>query len=167
MSKLTQLQILQNKIASKKDLHWILNLWRFKGHRIVFTNGCFDIIHRGHIEYLAEAADLGDKLIIGLNSDTSMKLQGKGANRPLQDELSRSEIIASLQFVDLVVLFDSDTPYELIKLVQPDVLVKGADYKIEDIVGHDLVLNKGGEVKRISFIEGYSTTKIIEKAKKD
>lgn len=167
MSKLTQLQILQNKIASKEDLHWILNLWRFKGHRIVFTNGCFDIIHRGHIEYLAEAADLGDKLIIGLNSDTSMKLQGKGANRPLQDELSRSEIIASLQFVDLIVLFDSDTPYELIKLVQPDVLVKGADYKIEDIVGHDLVLNKGGEVKRISFIEGYSTTKIIEKAKKD
>lgn len=165
--KLTNLQILQSKIIEHKDLNLLLNLWRFKNFKLVFTNGCFDLLHRGHIEYLANAADLGDKLIIGLNTDQSVQRQGKGKNRPIQDEVSRSLILASLHFVDLVVLFDEDTPFEIIQKIQPDVLVKGADYKVEEIVGHDIVQAKGGEVRQISFIEGYSTSKIIDKAKTD
>ncbi|MAY84229.1 MAG: D-glycero-beta-D-manno-heptose 1-phosphate adenylyltransferase [Flavobacteriales bacterium] len=162
-----QLQIIQNKIVARDELSALLNRWRFKEQKIVFTNGCFDIIHRGHIEYLANASDLGHKLVIGLNTDASVQRQGKGKNRPLQDELSRATILAALHFVDLVVFFDEDTPLKLIESIQPDVLVKGADYAIEDIVGHEIVLQKGGEVKTISFIEGYSTSTIIEKAKTD
>jgi rfaE bifunctional protein nucleotidyltransferase chain/domain len=164
---LKQLEIINHKIVSSEDLALILNRWRFKEEKVVFTNGCFDIIHRGHIEYLAQAADLGDKLVLGLNTDASVKRQGKGKNRPLQDETSRSLVLAALHFVDLVVLFDEDTPLSLIELVQPDVLVKGADYAIEDIVGHEIVLKKGGEVSTINFLEGYSTSSIIEKAKTD
>ncbi len=164
---LKKVQVSQNKIVDKEDLHWILNQWRFKDHKLVFTNGCFDILHKGHVEYLANAADQGDKLIIAVNTDASVSRQNKGKNRPLQDQSSRTLLLASLHFVDLVVLFDEDTPLELIKLVQPDVLVKGADYEIKDIVGHEIVQAKGGEVKRISFLEGYSTSKIIEKAKTD
>ncbi len=152
---------------ARDELSALLNRWRFKEQKIVFTNGCFDIIHRGHIEYLANASDLGHKLVIGLNTDASVQRQGKGKNRPLQDELSRATILAALHFVDLVVFFDEDTPLKLIESIQPDVLVKGADYAIEDIVGHEIVLQKGGEVKTISFIEGYSTSTIIEKAKTD
>lgn len=167
MSRLTNLQILQSKIVEKEELSFILNRWRLKDHTVVFTNGCFDLLHRGHIEYLANAADLGTKLIIGLNTDESVRRQGKGANRPLQDEVSRSLLLASLHFVDLVIMFDEDTPLDLIKSIQPDILVKGADYKVEEIVGHKEVQAYGGKVERISFIEGYSTTKIIEKAKTD
>lgn len=164
---LKQLKIIKHKIVSSEDLPLILNRWRFKERKVVFTNGCFDILHRGHIEYLAQASDLGDKLVLGLNTDASVKRQGKGNNRPLQDEKSRSLVLAALHFIDLVVLFDEDTPLKLIELIQPDILVKGADYAIEDIVGHEVVLEKGGEVKTISFIEGYSTSQIIEKAKTD
>jgi len=164
---LQKTEISQKKIVELEDLPRILNLWRFKSHKIVFTNGCFDILHRGHVEYLAEAADQGSKLIIGLNTDSSVKRQGKGKNRPLQDQDSRASILASLQFVDLIILFDEDTPLSLIELIQPDILVKGADYEIEDIVGHEVVQKNGGEVKRISFLEGYSTSSIIEKAKTD
>ena len=164
---LQKTEISQKKIVELEDLPRILNLWRFKSHKIVFTNGCFDILHRGHVEYLAEAADQGSKLIIGLNTDSSVKRQGKGKNRPLQDQDSRASILASLHFVDLIILFDEDTPLSLIELIQPDILVKGADYEIKDIVGHEVVQKNGGEVKRISFLEGYSTSSIIEKAKTD
>jgi rfaE bifunctional protein nucleotidyltransferase chain/domain len=141
-----------------------LKVWRNDHKKIVFTNGCFDILHRGHVDYLAKAADLGDVLIIGVNTDSSVS-KLKGPHRPIQDEQSRMQILAALGFVDAVILFDEETPYQLIKLVQPDVLVKGSDYKPEDIVGFDIVANKGGAVKTIDFIPGYSTSLIEQKIK--
>jgi rfaE bifunctional protein nucleotidyltransferase chain/domain len=140
----------------------LVNEWREKNQKIVFTNGCFDLLHLGHIDYLAKAKDLGDKLIIGVNTDDSVR-RLKGVYRPLQDENSRLHILAALEFVDAVILFNEDTPYELIKKIQPDVLVKGADYKIEDIVGYDIVTSRGGSVKTIEYLEGYSTTSIEQK----
>jgi rfaE bifunctional protein nucleotidyltransferase chain/domain len=130
--------------------------------KVVFTNGCFDILHLGHIEYLAKAANLGDVLVIGMNSDHSVH-RIKGDSRPINDEHSRSMVLASLEFVTAVVLFDEETPYELIKIIQPDILVKGRDYKIKEIVGHDIVLAKGGKVKTIELTLGYSTTGIEQK----
>ena len=130
--------------------------------KVVFTNGCFDIIHRGHIEYLSKASEFGGQLIIGLNSDASVtRLKGEG--RPVQDENSRALILASLEFVDFVILFEEDTPLELIRQVQPEVLIKGGDYKPEEIVGYDIVTQKGGEVYCLEFIDGYSSSKIISK----
>lgn len=139
-----------------------LGLWNFKEEKIVFTNGCFDIIHRGHIDYLSKAKDLGSKLIIGLNTDASVK-RLKGDDRPINDEYSRALLLAAFGFVDLIVFFDEETPYELIKFIQPDILVKGNDYKPEDIVGYDILKAKNGEVKTLDFIEGFSSTSIIEK----
>ena len=136
--------------------------WREQNQKIVFTNGCFDLLHLGHVDYLAKAKDLGDRLVIGVNSDASVK-RLKGEFRPLQDENSRLHLLAALEVVDAVVLFDEDTPYELIKKIQPDILVKGADYKIENIVGYDIVTSRGGSVKTIEFIEGYSTTNIEQR----
>ncbi|HXC05558.1 MAG TPA: D-glycero-beta-D-manno-heptose 1-phosphate adenylyltransferase [Bacteroidia bacterium] len=162
----THLDIIQKRIFTAERLAPQLLTWRFHSQKIVFTNGCFDILHRGHIDYLSKAADCGNILIIGLNSDASTKKLNKGASRPIQDETSRALILASLHFVSAVVLFDEDTPYELIKLIQPDVLVKGADYKIEQIAGHDIVQAKGGEVKLIPFLEGFSTSGIEQKIKK-
>ncbi|MEI6882038.1 MAG: D-glycero-beta-D-manno-heptose 1-phosphate adenylyltransferase [Bacteroidota bacterium] len=138
--------------------------WHKAGEKIVFSNGCFDLIHRGHIDYLAKAADMGTKLVLGLNTDASVS-KLKGPHRPIQDEQSRQFILSALAFVDAVTLFDEETPYELIKLVQPDVLVKGSDYKPENIVGYDVVMAKGGEVKTIDYIEGYSTSGIEKKIK--
>lgn len=158
------LEILKEKIIQQSELKWTVNRWRFKGEKLVFTNGCFDILHQGHIDYLSKAKDLGSKLIIGLNSDDSVKRLNKGSNRPLQSQESRALLLAALHFVDLVVIFDEDTPLELIKKVEPDVLVKGSDYKIEEIVGHEIVQSKGGEVKTIDYLAGFSTTSIIEKA---
>jgi len=135
-------------------------MWKFQSRKIVFTNGCFDILHRGHIEYLSKARDLGDVLIIGLNTDSSVK-RIKGGNRPVQDETSRAMILASLRFVEAVVLFDEDTPHNLISLVKPDVLVKGGDYTEETIVGADIVRASGGEVVTVPLTEGYSTTQIL------
>ncbi|MDX9798942.1 MAG: D-glycero-beta-D-manno-heptose 1-phosphate adenylyltransferase, partial [Bacteroidales bacterium] len=132
--------------------------------KIVFTNGCFDIIHRGHVDYLSKAKDLGDILIIGLNTDQSVR-NIKGNTRPIQDENSRAIILASMQFVDAIVFFSEPTPYTLIKEIQPDILVKGADYKKEDIVGYDIVSQRGGKVETIEFIEGYSTSNIERKIK--
>jgi rfaE bifunctional protein nucleotidyltransferase chain/domain len=129
--------------------------------RTVFTNGCFDILHRGHIEYLQKAKTFGDKLVVGLNSDASVR-RLKGEARPIQDEQSRKIILEALRFVDEVIIFDEDTPYELIKKIQPDVLVKGADYKPEDIVGYDIVKAKGGEVRTVEFVDGHSTSRIVE-----
>jgi len=139
-------------------------VWKFLNHKIVFTNGCFDILHRGHIDYLAKAADEGDILVIGLNTDDSVR-KIKGDNRPVNDEETRAMTLGALGFVDAVILFDEETPYELIKSVQPDVLVKGADYKEEDIVGYDIVTASGGEIKTIELLEGFSTTGLIDRLK--
>ncbi|MBE9469538.1 MAG: D-glycero-beta-D-manno-heptose 1-phosphate adenylyltransferase [Bacteroidetes bacterium] len=157
-----KLELIKSKIIDKVNLKTMLPLWKFKNDKIAFTNGCFDIIHRGHIEYLAKAASCGDKLIIGLNTDESVR-RLKGETRPLQDEYSRALVLASLSFVDNVILFNEDTPYELIKFIQPDILIKGSDYKPEDIVGYDIVKDKHGKVITIDFIDGYSTTNIIKK----
>ena len=159
------LPFIEIKIAyTAKEAENTLSLWRFKDDKIVFTNGCFDILHKGHIEYLAKAASLGTKLVIGLNTDASVK-RLKGDSRPVNDENARALFLASLVFVDKVILFDTDTPRDLIDFVQPDVLVKGGDYKPEEIVGYDIVKAKGGEIVTLDFVEGYSTTSLIEKMK--
>lgn len=158
-----------NKISSKilntEMLLKSLEDWNKVGRKVVFTNGVFDILHLGHVDYLSKAADKGDILIVGVNSDISVKSLGKGSTRPINDEVSRSTIIAALAFVDAVVIFQESTPYELIKTVQPDVLVKGSDYKPEDIVGYDIVTAKDGEIITINFLPGYSTTLIEKKIK--
>ena len=151
-----------DKIFTLPELLEQLQLWRNQGQKIVFTNGCFDLLHLGHVDYLEKARQLGDKLVLGLNTDESIS-SIKGPNRPLQDEMSRARVMASLLFVDAVVLFDSDTPLELIKAVQPDVLVKGDDYAVEQIVGHEEVVKAGGEVKTVPLVTGYSTTNIVKK----
>lgn len=153
-----------DKILTPGQLPELLAQWRQQRLRLVFTNGCFDLLHLGHVDYLEKARQLGDKLIVGLNTDASVR-RLKGPSRPLQDEMSRSRIMASLLFVDAVVLFDEDTPYELIRQVAPDILVKGDDYTVENIVGHDLVLQSGGDVKTISLVKGYSTSGIINRMK--
>ena len=157
------LSLAESKIVrDKEELRGILNLWRFKNEKLVFTNGCFDIVHRGHVEYLSRAASLGTKLIIGLNTDASVK-RLKGENRPVNDEYSRALLLSSFIFVEKVVYFDEDTPLELIKYIQPDFLVKGSDYKPENIVGYDIVKNKGGEIVTIDFVNGFSSTSILNK----
>ncbi|MDD2631061.1 MAG: D-glycero-beta-D-manno-heptose 1-phosphate adenylyltransferase [Bacteroidales bacterium] len=155
---------IQSKIfpQANDDLGRLVAYWKFKNQKIVFTNGCFDILHRGHIDYLAKAADLGNVLVVGLNADASVS-RLKGAGRPVQDQDGRALVLAALRFVSAVVLFDEDTPYQLIKAVQPDVLVKGSDYKTDDIVGADIVKAKGGSVQTIDFLEGYSTSGIIRR----
>lgn len=148
----------------KEEVSGLMDVWKYMGLKTVFTNGCFDIIHLGHIDYLARAASLGGKLVIGLNTDASVS-KLKGPNRPVQDEKSRALILAALQFVDAVILFDEETPKELISFLIPDILVKGSDYSIDQIVGADVVLNNGGRVETMDFVPGYSTSKIIEKIK--
>jgi rfaE bifunctional protein nucleotidyltransferase chain/domain len=161
---MSKIKNIHEKIFNQGQLRSRLNMWRFLENKIVFTNGCFDIIHLGHIDYLAKAADLGDKLIIGLNSDKSTR-NIKGPNRPITDESSRSIILASFSFVDAIVLFDEETPLELIKAVMPDILVKGADYSIDQIVGADIVVQNGGRVQTLNYLPGYSTTLIEQKIK--
>ncbi|TAJ13282.1 D-glycero-beta-D-manno-heptose 1-phosphate adenylyltransferase [Marinilabiliaceae bacterium JC017] len=153
---------IKSKIAGQKTAAELVGNWQAKGEKVVFTNGCFDIVHRGHVDYLSRAADLGQRMVLGLNTDASVA-RLKGPDRPIVDEESRAILLAALQFIDLVVFFDEDTPYELIKAVQPDILVKGSDYKAEDIVGYDIVTGRGGTVETISFVEGFSTTNIIDK----
>lgn len=154
---------IENKIIrQKEELNSILNQWKFKDEKIVFTNGCFDILHRGHVEYLAKAAALGTKLIIGLNTDASVK-RLKGENRPINDQEARAIVLSSLIFTDKIVFFDENTPLELIRFIQPDILVKGSDYKPEDIVGYDIVKAKGGEIITIDLTAGFSTTSILKK----
>ena len=162
---MSHLNKINSKIFSLDDLKNQVNAWKQAGEEVVFTNGCFDIIHRGHIEVLAQTADLGDRLIIGLNSDTSIqKLKGK--NRPIIEEQSRAILLASLEFVDAVVIFSEDTPLKLISALLPDVLAKGGDYEIETIVGHEIVQQNGGKVKLVAFVDGISSTTIIDKIKK-
>ncbi len=162
---MNKLEFIQSKIYKWEDLSRTIAIWKFKDRKIVFTNGCFDILHKGHVTYLAEAAELGDNLIVGLNSDESVKKLHKGPGRPIQDQDSRALILASLHHVSAVILFDEETPAELIKRVQPDVLVKGGDWKPEQIVGYDTVKANGGEVVSIDFVPGYSTTSIEQKIK--
>lgn len=146
--------------AAKTQTQW----WQDQGLEIVFTNGCFDLLHFGHLHYLAAARALGDKLIVGINSPASVG-RLKGANRPINDEATRLYTLAALSFVDLVVSFSEDTPAELIQTLVPDILVKGGDYKIDEIVGADTVLEKGGQVKTLDFVPGYSTSLIEQKIK--
>lgn len=163
---MTHLEKIQSKIYKDSfQCESLLKQWRENKEQIVFSNGCFDILHQGHIVYLAKAAELGTKLIIGLNTDASIR-RLKGENRPINSENERALLLAALRFVDMVVFFEEDTPYKLIQTVVPDVLVKGADYKAEDIVGYDIVTQNGGRVETITLEEGFSTTGVIEKIKK-
>ncbi len=151
-------------IVEFDEIEKISKVLKKQGKIIVFTNGCFDILHRGHIEYLAKAKEFGDVLIVGLNSDSSVeRLKGKG--RPINSQEDRSKILDSLKPVDYVVIFEEDTPLQLIQIIQPDVLVKGGDYKLEDIIGAEFVLTHGGRVEIVPYLEGKSTTKIIEQIK--
>jgi rfaE bifunctional protein nucleotidyltransferase chain/domain len=154
---------LKEKIVSQDQALNELKTWREKNKKIVFTNGCFDIIHPGHIDYLSQARDLGDILVLGLNTDQSVKRLNKGSNRPINDERTRAYVLAGLASVDLIVFFDEETPYNLIKLLQPNVLVKGKDYEVEKIIGFDILKENGGEVITIPFLEGYSTSSLIKK----
>lgn len=148
-------------LSREQVVPWILAR-RGQGQRIVFTNGVFDLLHPGHVRYLAEARALGDTLIVGLNSDRSARAQGKGPDRPIHPEDERAEVLDGLASVDAVVIFDEDTPHDIIAAVQPDVLVKGADWGPDDIVGRDIVEGRGGRVVRVPLAEGYSTSAILE-----
>jgi len=159
------LDLIQSKIFSQDQLSISILNWKKEKKKIVFTNGCFDLIHKGHIEYLARAKNFGDKLIIGLNSDNSVK-RLKGEQRPINTQEARALLLASFVFTDAVVVFDEDTPEKIIQLYSPDVLVKGGDYKYNEIVGAEYVTNHGGKVEIIPFVEGYSSTNIIKNISK-
>jgi len=148
-----------------KNNYSTINKIKSEGKKIVFTNGCFDLLHVGHIKYLSQAKDLGDILIIGLNSDKSVK-KLKGNNRPINSFEDRAKLLAALKSVDLVIKFEEQTPENLIKEIIPDVLVKGGDYDIEEIVGYQTVIDNGGQVKTLSFYDGYSSTNYIDKINK-
>lgn len=153
----------RSKIMSLSDAVAQRAEWKNKGQKVVFTNGVFDLIHPGHVIYLAEAKAQGDKLILGLNNDVSAKMLGKGSHRPINHEEARAIVMAGLEMIDAIVLFGQSTPLELITALNPDVLVKGGDYTIENIVGSDIVLDAGGEVLSLKFVDGYSTTAIEQK----
>jgi D-beta-D-heptose 7-phosphate kinase/D-beta-D-heptose 1-phosphate adenosyltransferase len=156
--------VASSRIVSKSAIVRIANQARKSKKRIVFTNGVFDILHRGHVQYLTKAKAFGDLLIVGMNTDASVK-RLKGPSRPLQPEKDRAYILSSLRCVDYIVLFGEDTPDKIIRAIKPDVLVKGADYKIADIVGADFVSSYGGKVKRVKIVTGRSSSKIIAKLK--
>jgi rfaE bifunctional protein nucleotidyltransferase chain/domain len=170
---MSEFEQILHKIQSVSAMAKQIEKWKMAQERVVFTNGCFDILHKGHITYLAKAADFGSKLIVGLNTDASVKRLGKGEDRPINSEDARALLIAALSFVDGVVVFDGDTPIELIQQLQPDVLVKGADYdpNVTDqsdkryIVGREEVLLHGGIVRTIDLVDGFSSTAIIQRMK--
>ena len=153
-----------DKIVSLESLAKKITIWKQNGIKVVFTNGCFDILHLGHIDYLEKAAQKGDKLVVGLNTDSSVK-RLKGAKRPINKEYARARMLAALSFVDAVISFEEDTPYELINSLKPTILTKGSDYLAENIVGADIVISNGGTVETIDLVDGYSTTDIINKLK--
>jgi len=159
---MTPLNQIRQKLFLKEGLAARVADWRAKGDKIVFTNGCFDILHSGHIDYLAKAAGLGDKLIIGVNTDKSVQ-KLKGMSRPIQSQDSRSLILAGLEFVAAIVLFDEDTPAELIAFLKPDILVKGADYAIDQVAGAESVMKSGGSVVLLPYLKGFSTSGIERK----
>ncbi|MFN0049053.1 MAG: D-glycero-beta-D-manno-heptose 1-phosphate adenylyltransferase [Cytophagales bacterium] len=154
----------EEKIVSESNAIDIVSEWKMTGQQVVFTNGCFDILHLGHVDYLEKARSLGHKLVLGLNTDASVS-RIKGPSRPIVHQESRSRVMAALEFVDLVVFFDSETPYDLIKNLLPDILVKGNDYLAENIVGADVVIANGGKVETIPLVQGFSTTNIVNKIK--
>lgn len=164
---------IRNKVTSLEEMAQRIRDWKQAGEKVVFTNGCFDILHEGHVTYLSKAADLGSRLVVALNTDASVRRQGKGPERPINPESSRALLIAALGFVDGVVLFDEDTPLHVIETLLPSVLVKGADYDADEtnpvdkkyIVGREIILENGGEVKTVSLVEGFSTTNIVKKLK--
>ena len=153
---------IQQKIISRNEIATAFTVSSRDSNQVVFTNGCFDILHRGHIHLLNSAKEFGDILVIGLNTDDSVRLL-KGKNRPVKDELTRAEILASLSVVDYVILFKEETPIELIEQLRPDVLVKGGDYKTEEIVGYDIISSYGGKVCTVPFLEGFSSSSLIDK----
>jgi rfaE bifunctional protein nucleotidyltransferase chain/domain len=153
---------LLGKICDLETLKSKVDFWQSEGDKVVFTNGVFDLLHIGHITYMAKAANLGDKLIIGLNADSSVR-RIKGPTRPVNDQSNRAALLAALFFVDGIVVFEEDTPLNIITTLLPDILVKGADYAIENIVGGKEVIANGGEVKTIDLVEGYSSTSIIQR----
>ena len=165
---------IQNKIADLQETARKVDRWKISGEKIVLTNGCFDILHVGHVTYLAKAAEQGTKLVVAVNTDASVKRLGKGDDRPINHENARALVLASLEVVDAVVLFDDDTPIRLIEQIQPNVLAKGSDYDPEEtnpdskkyIVGREAVIANGGHVKAIDLVPGFSTTSILEKARK-
>lgn len=157
IERLAEEKVLQGKTIAEK-----INAWRLRGEKIVFTNGCFDLLHTGHLSYLLKAASFGERLIIGLNNDLSVK-RLKGPSRPINTENNRAIMLSALFFVDAVILFEEDTPLNLIMEVMPDVLVKGGDYQIENIVGAKEVQENGGEVRIVDFLNGYSSTSLINK----
>ena len=156
---------IQKKIFERAELSARAASWKKEGRKIVFTNGCFDILHKGHLEILTASASFGDILIVGLNTDASVK-RLKGDHRPINDENFRSWMMASLELVDAVSLFEEDTPLELIRTIQPDILVKGGDYTIPQIVGAEDVIRSGGIVKIVPLVKGYSTSSLIEAIQK-
>ena len=164
MSK--SLKKINSKIFIEKDLRKKLDFWRQNGDKIVFTNGCFDLIHLGHIEVLARSADLGDRLIIGVNTDKSIK-NIKGKNRPIIKEDSRVKQLAALAFVDAVILFNEPTPNKIIHHINPDIITKGGDYKTKEVVGYETVIQNNGKVVIIPLTKGYSTTSILNKIKNE
>ena len=166
-----RLDYITEKIVSIEEAKRRISMWHMRNDVVCFTNGCFDILHLGHITYLAKAASLGKRLIVAVNSDDSVRLLNKAPNRPINNEQARMLVVAALGCVDLVVVFNEQTPFELINELLPDILIKGADYDAEEtnknhpkyIVGSDVVKANGGKVETISFLEGYSTTAILEK----
>lgn len=171
MSK--RLTNLQHKILNWEDALRLRNVWALKGEKVAFTNGCFDILHLGHVSYLAQAADTAQHLIVAINTDASVKALDKAPNRPINPEMARAQVLAALSFIDAVVFFEQRTPFEIIETLKPDVLLKGADYNANQtdttakdyIVGADLVKSYGGLVQTIPFVDGYSTTGILAKGK--
>jgi len=157
-----QLMNTKHKIRTLEELQTYRQKWKDEDEKVVFTNGCFDILHLGHIDYLEKARQKGTRLIVGLNSDASVK-RLKGKNRPVNPEYARARLLAALQFTDAILIFEEDTPLNLITTLLPDILVKGSDYSIENIVGAKEVMANGGVVETIDFVEGYSTTQTIEK----
>jgi rfaE bifunctional protein nucleotidyltransferase chain/domain len=151
------------KVISWNQIDKELEPYRKTGKKIVFTNGCFDLLHVGHVRYLKEARTLGDILVVGINTDRSVQVL-KGPTRPIQNENDRAEILSSLDAVNLVTTFDQETPFDLIQRVRPDFLVKGGDWKPETIVGYDFVTSYGGQVRSLNFIDGKSTTRLIQKS---
>ncbi|QHV97386.1 D-glycero-beta-D-manno-heptose 1-phosphate adenylyltransferase [Spirosoma endbachense] len=154
----------ESKILSREQAIQQADQWRAAGQKIVFTNGCFDIVHLGHIDYLEKARNLGDRMVLGLNTDDSVSCI-KGPLRPVVNEYARARLMAALEFVDAVTLFGEQTPLELIEAIKPDILVKGDDYSVANIVGADFVLGRGGRVETVALVPGYSTTKLIERIK--